>query len=162
MKRSISNLQTMLCLGLMFVFVMLCSSDKAYGASPITINTVDYQEENIIVNNNGNSKIYFATENDAARNSWEVINADAGSTTSIDFSWLSPTSRQVIVIKGENSVQRRVTIKERARKLEVSITYDKLSSLSKTDTIAKLLNIMSSAGTGEKPIDFYDLGMEKR
>ena len=74
---------------------------------------------------------------------------------------MSPTSDQVIVIKGEDNVQRRVTLKARAKRLEVSISYDKISSLKKSDNIAKLLNIMSSAGTGDDPINYYDLEWKK-
>lgn len=164
MKRYyITKLQALLSLGLIFVLLFFCNNTKAYGASSVTIDTVDYKEENIIVNNKGNSRIYFATENEAARNSWEVIPADDNEddTTSIDFSWVSPTSDQVIVIKGEDNVQRRVTLKARAKRLEVSISYDKISSLKKSDNIAKLLNIMSSAGTGDDPINYYDLEWKK-
>ncbi len=148
---------------MMLLLFFLPANDTAYGASSVTIDTVDYKEENIIVNNKGNSRIYFATENEAARNSWEVIPADDNEddTTSIDFSWVSPTSDQVIVIKGEDNVQRRVTLKARAKRLEVSISYDKISSLKKSDNIAKLLNIMSSAGTGDDPINYYDLEWKK-
>ncbi|HHU71575.1 MAG TPA: hypothetical protein GXZ21_06015, partial [Clostridiales bacterium] len=134
---------------------------SAYAASPITIDKVDYVNEEIVVNNNGNAKIYFATENDAARNSWETMLADEGETSTIDFSWVSPTAEQVIVIKGEDGTQRRITLKERARKLEVSISYDRMAGLNKTSTIAQLLNIMSSAGTGDNPINFDDLEWRK-
>lgn len=142
------------------VFLSLSGKGQAY-AAPVTINTVDYTNENIVVNNNGNTKIYFATENDASRNSWEVIPADEGAISTIDFSWVSPTTEQIIFVKGEDQVQHRVILRERARKLDVSISYDRMSGLNKTDTIATLLNIMSSAGTGESPITFYDLEWRK-
>lgn len=160
-KRSVSKLHFLFTFSLLFAIMMFLNKDIAYAANPISINTVDYENENIIVNNNANSKIYFATENDAARNSWETILADEGNTTSIDFSWVSPTTQQTIVIKGEDGVQRRVTLRERAKKLEVSISYDRMTTLKKTDTIALLLNIMSTAGTGVNPIDFDDLEWRK-
>jgi hypothetical protein len=149
-----------LLLGL-FLVLLLFGNRQVLAASPITINMVDYVNENIIVNNNGNSRIYFATENDAARNSWETMIADTGATSSIDFSWVSPTADQAIVIKGEDGVQRRVVLKERAKKLEIAINYENMSKLSKTDTIAPLLNIMSSAGTGLDPIKYSDLEWRK-
>lgn len=149
-----------LMLGLVFVLLLFSGNRQAY-AAPITINMVDYQNENIVVNNNGNSKIYFATENDAARNSWEVMPADAGTTSTIDFSWVSPTTNEVIVVKGADGAQSRVTLKERARKLEVSISYDRMATLDKDASIAPLVNIMSTAGTGEKPIKFDDLEWRK-
>ena len=148
----------------MFSFCMvllLFSGNRQAYAAPVTINMVDYQNENIIVDNNGNSKLYFATENDAARNSWETMPVDTGATSEIDISWVSPTTEQVIVVKGEDGIQRRVILKERARKLEVSISYDRMTSLSKTDSIASLVNIMSSAGTGNEPISFSDLEWRK-
>lgn len=158
---SIKKFKLIIPLSILFALVMICNSGFAFGASSVTIATVDYKDENVIVNNNDNSKIYFATENDAARNMWELIPADAGATTAIDFSWVAPTTEQAIVIKGEDNVQSRVVLKERARRLDVSISYDKMSGLAKTDTIARLLNIMSSAGTGESPIDYTDLEWKK-
>lgn len=160
-KKSICALQAMLCFGLIFVFIYFSKNSLVFSASAITIKTVDYQEENIIVNNNGNSKIYFAAENDAARNMWDMIPADAGSTTTIDFSWVTPVSDQVIVIKGEDGVQKRVTLRARAKKLEISISYDKIDSLLQSDTIATLLNIQSTEGTAANPITYSDLEWRK-
>lgn len=161
MKTYKNLVRFVLSLGTIWVLMLLFYIAPAYAATSITINTVDYKEENIIVNNNGNSKIYFATENDAARNTWDIIPADEGSTTTIDFSWVSPINEQVIVIKGEDNVQSRVTLKARAKRLDVSIRYDRMAGLKKSDTIAKLLNIMSSAGTGDNPISFSDLEWKK-
>ncbi len=148
-------------LGFAVAFLSLASKGQVYAAYPVSINEVDYENENIIVNNNGNAKIYFATENDASRGSWETMLSDVGNTSEIDFSWVSPTTEQTIVIKGEDGTQRRVTLRERTRKLEVSISYDRIGTLTKTDSIASLLNIMSSAGTGETPINFNDLEWRK-
>ena len=159
--RNISKFHVILFFGLLLVTLLFSSKRIAYAAYPISINMVDYENENIIVNNNGNSRIYFATENDAARNSWEVMPADVGLTSEIDFSWVSPTVSQAIVIKGEDGIQRRVTLRERARKLEISISYDKMSSIPKSATIAPMVNIMSSAGTGLEPITFSDLEWRK-
>ena len=50
--------------------MLFINMDKAYAASSVTINRVDYINEEIVVNNNGNSMIYFATESEASRNSW--------------------------------------------------------------------------------------------
>lgn len=155
-----SRLKIILSFALLLVILLFNNNNDAY-ADPVTINTVDYTNENIIVNNNSNTKIYFATENDAGRDSWEVMPADEGATSIIDFSWVSPTAEQKIIIKGEDNVQNRIILRERARKLEVSISYDRISSLAKTDTIAFMLNIMSSAGTGENPITFSDLEWRK-
>ena len=44
---------------------------RAYAAlaNPVQITSVDYEEENIEVKNNGNTKIYFATETETGRSS---------------------------------------------------------------------------------------------
>ncbi|CRZ35188.1 hypothetical protein DFR55_10456 [Herbinix hemicellulosilytica] len=160
-KRIIRIAQAMLCLGFLFILVSFSKHNIAFGASSITINTVDYEEENIILNNNGNQKIYFATENDAARNVWDVIPVDNEYTTTIDFSWTSQTTEQVIVIKGETGTPKRVTLRPRAKKLAVSISYDKMDSLSKGESIASLLNIQSSEGTAANPITYLDLEWKK-
>jgi len=159
-KCRFTKIKLLLSFSMLLFLFMFCNNSIAY-AAPVTINTVDYINENIIVNNNGNSKIYFATENDAARNAWEEFPADTGATSTIDFSWVSPTADETIVIKGEDGVINRVILKERARKLDISISYDRLDGLSKNDTIASLLNIMSSAGTGDNPITFSDLEWRK-
>ena len=69
---SIKKFKLIIPLSILFALVMICNSGFAFGASSVTIATVDYKDENVIVNNNDNSKIYFATENDAARNMWEI------------------------------------------------------------------------------------------
>lgn len=130
--------------------------------TPVQIYEVDYEEENIIVQNNENSRIYFATEIEASRERWEVINADPGATTEVDFSWVSNTTDNVLVFKGEeNPTQVRVILPQQTRKLDISIDYSKINSLSKNDTIGSLLNIMTTAGTAKEPITFDDLEWRK-
>lgn len=150
-----------------FVFtgVLTLQEKTAYAAaSPVTVSSVEYNNEQIIVNNNGNSKICFATEAEAANDNWEVIDADTGSTTWIDISWLSPTVENILFIKGaddSSATKARVILRERPNKLEVSINYENLGSLADSATIASLVNIMSTVGTGEAPIVFTDLEWKK-
>ncbi|MBH1942548.1 hypothetical protein I5677_16775 [Mobilitalea sibirica] len=160
-KLMIKALMTSLIIN--FGIFFFTNAETIYAAAtPVTINTVDFEDENIIVNNNGNSKIYFATESEAAKDRWDVMPADTGATSEIDFSWVSPTSDNVIKIKGDvDPTQQRVVLPERTKKLEISINYSKMSSLAKDDPIAKLLNIMSTSGTGANPIDFNDLEWKK-
>lgn len=160
-KVRIGKTKAVLLFAAFFGLMLFINMDKAYAASSVTINRVDYINEEIVVNNNGNSMIYFATESEASRNSWEEVTADSGLTTAIDFSWVSPTSEEIIFVKGEDGVARRIVLKERARKLEVSISYDRLDGLSSNASIAPLVNIMSSAGTGDNPITFSDLEWRK-
>lgn len=139
---------------------------KAYAATidPIRIASVEYYDEQIIVQNNGNSKIYFATESDAAKNNWEVIDAEAGGYTTIDMSWLSSTTENIILIKGYNdttATTSRVVMKAKPSKLEVSISYEKLDALGPSNSIASLVNIMTTEGTADDPIDFTDLEWKK-
>lgn len=154
-------LLTLMCL--FVVGVLFAQWNRATASlSPITINTVDYENENIIINNNGNARIFYATETEASKGMWDVIDADPGITTTIDFSFLSPSMENVIVVKGEeNQAQSRVTLVERTKKLEISINYSNISQLDKSDTIAPLLNIMTSAGTASNPINFQDLEWKK-
>ncbi len=133
---------------------------------PVTVDTVDYQEEEIILNNNGNTKIFFATEADAARGSWEVIPADinAENRTSIDISWVPNTLESIIKVKGGDDptgTQARIVLPERTTKLDISINYSNINTLAKTDAIAPLLNIMTTAGTSANPITFADLEWKK-
>ncbi len=130
----------------------------------VRVVSVEYYEEQIIVLNNGNSKICFATESDAARNNWEVMDADSGDYTTIDMSWLAVTSENIIMVKGyddSTSTVSRVVLKAKPSKLEVSISYEKLDDLGSNQNIASLVNIMTTEGTGDDPIDFTDLEWKK-
>ncbi len=149
---------------LMVVGIFVFHEETAYAATPITIKTVDYENETIVINNNGNSRIYFNNESDAGRNSWEVLNAEAtpDNTTTIDFSWVSSSLETVLVLKGEeNGTQVRVTLLPQTLKLDISINFLFMNDLKKSDVIAPLLNIMTTAGTGNKPIVFDDLEWRK-
>jgi len=160
-------------MGLFMLFLgFLLFQNKATAAastiSPITIVSVDYREENIIVKNNGNSKINFATETEAAKGNWEIqdpdLNVDGtiAATTTIDISWLSPSAENILKIKGsENEEEKRVIILEKTKKLDISISYANIENLDKLETIATLLNIMSTAGTADNPIKFDDLEWKK-
>ena len=151
------------------VGIVIPQSDAyaATTATPIKVVSVEYYEEQIVVLNNDNSKICFATESDAARDNWEVINADSGKFTTIDMSWLSPTIENIIVIKGYDDTtdtKSRVIFAAKPAKLEVSISYSNMDSLITSDpdaSIAPLVNIMTSIGTGDDPIDFTDLEWRK-
>jgi hypothetical protein len=126
-------------------------------ATAVTVNKVDYVNENLIVNNKGNSKIYYATEIDAGKGNWEIIDVDSNSTstTLIDISWLSPTVENIIKIKGDgDQTQSRIIIKERTKKLDISINYSNINIVKIGDPIALLVNIMSSEGNGNEPLTF--------
>lgn len=128
----------------------------------VEIASVEYYEEQIILLNNGNTKIYFASETDAAKDNWEVINADPGLFTMVDFSWMSPTVENILVFKGnKDSAQTRVIIGERPMKLDVSISYSNIDKMDPDDSIAPLVNIMTSVGNGLYPVTFDDLEWRK-
>ena len=161
-KHNIRCLQ--LFMGLLFLLVgfSLFPDKTVFAATAVTVAKVDYEEANVEINNNGNTKIYFATENDAARGNWEVLDVDTGTFTTIDFSWLSATTDNILIFKGDlDQTQTRVVIQEQTRKLDISIAFSNLEAMDKTDTIGPLLNIMTSAGTAEEPILFSDLQWKK-
>lgn len=163
-------IQILTLLGMAFLGIWLFPSQAVFAAAP-TIQEVDYIDENIIINNNGNNRIYFATEIDAGKGNWEVMNADRESDGSLstysvlDFSWLSPNISNILMIKGENDPSnlkmKRIILMPRARQLDISINYMNIDKLDKTDTIATLLNIMSSEGTAQDPIVYSDLEWKK-
>ncbi|HKL79626.1 MAG TPA: hypothetical protein VJ888_04240 [Mobilitalea sp.] len=145
-------------------FIQEHSASASALPDAVTINQVDYEEEEVVINNNGNGKIYFATEVEASKDNWEVLSADAGVTTRIDFSWVSPSIENIIVVRGEDvrkEKQVRVVLTKVTRKLDISINYATMNSLAKNATIAPILNIMTTAGTGDQPITFDDLEWKK-
>ncbi|MDF2511032.1 MAG: hypothetical protein K0S04_898 [Herbinix sp.] len=146
---------------------IILPKSEAYAATtidPIEIVSVEYYEEQIIVQNNNNTKICFATESDAARGNWEVIDTDTADYTTIDMSWLSSTTENIIMVKGyedATATTSRVVLKRKPTKLEISINYEKLDSLDSDTSIGSLVNIMTTEGTGDDPIDFTDLEWRK-
>lgn len=144
--------------------ILYLPGDKAYAgtASAVKVAAVEYYDDNIIVFNNYNEKIYFATDTDAAVGKWDVIKADAGLFTAIDISWLAPNTDNVIMIKGsENQTVSRVFLKEKPQRLSVSINYAYMGALDPDDVIAPLINIMSSEGNAAQPITYSDLEWKK-
>jgi hypothetical protein len=144
---------------------MFLMGDKAVASAAqteITLQSVDYKNENLIVYNNDNKKIYFATETDATKENWEVVDVDDGDTTVIDFSWVSPATESILFLKGDDDEkQLRIILLPSTKKLEISIDYTDLGNLSETDNIAELLNIMTTSGNAKYPADFDDLEWKK-
>ncbi len=134
---------------------------KAFAAgNEVEVVAVAYSDESIIVKNNNNKKIYFATEMDAGRGNWDMIEVGTGDVfTVIDFSYLSPNMENILKIKGDlDTTPSRVIINKRPQKLEVSINYSNFDS---STTVAQLLNIRSTEGTGQYPITMDDLQWKK-
>jgi hypothetical protein len=163
-----STIRIFLMLVLCILGVITLSDQQAFAASPVKVCAVSYTDESILVFNNGNSKIYYATEIDAAKEKWDVIEVrkDASGNpepiTVIDISFLTTNLESILMIKGNSdSTQSRVIIKGKPQKLEVSINYSNMDNLAEGDTIGTLLNIMASEGNGETPITIADLQWRK-
>lgn len=153
---------------LCFAMAMLFAFPKrtAFAASQVSIARIDYSDENIIVNNNGNKKIYFASESEAATGTWEEIAVtDPSGKTEIDFSYLSPSKANILLFTGENEADKkepvRVVINEKAKKLSVAINYERADDLPANSDIAELVNIQAAIGNGNDPIKFTDLEWKK-
>ncbi len=145
------------------VIGLVCYPEKkayASATNEIQVVAVAYSDESIIVKNNGNTKIYFATEADAGRGNWDIIDVTTAELfTVIDFSYLSPNTDNILKIKGNlDSTPARIIIRKRPQKLEVSINY---SNYDTKDTVGELLNIRSTEGYGDKPITIDDLEWKK-
>lgn len=158
------QLVAVLCFAMAMLFAL--PKQTAFAASQVSIARIDYSDENIIVNNNGNKKIYFASENEAFTGTWEEIAVtDPSGTTEIDFSYLSPTKANILVFAGESEADKkdpvRVVINERAKKLSVSINYERADDLPANSDIAELVNIQATIGNGNAPIKFTDLEWKK-
>lgn len=134
----------------------------AFAASAVQVAAVEYYDDDIVVFNNGNTKIYYALDTDAAKEDWEVIPADSGTFTTIDTSWINDTTENVLMIKGDKvSTKTRAVLKQKPSKLNITINYTKIENLASTDTIGSLLNIMSTEGNGDNPINYSDLEWRK-
>jgi len=157
-------LSVVLYIGVLLAGLRLIPAGIAYAnaASPVRVYAVEYYEEQLQVYNNGNSKIYYATELDASKNNWEIIDAEADGITMIDISWLSSATDNILVVRGDmDATQSRIIIKKKPLKLSVTIDYTNMKLLDKNSTIASLVNIMTDVGTGANPVTFADLEWRK-
>jgi len=152
----------MTVLGMLVLSIVTLPNQKSFAAgTSVIIDSVLYSEETLIVVSGTNTKIFYATEVEASKDNWEIINVDP-IYTEIDLSWLSPSTENILMVKGDvDTVPKRITIKDKPMKLEISINYENINSLDTDDTIDPLLNIMSSEGTGSDPINFGDLQWKK-
>ncbi len=171
MKKMIFNLKLLLLPVLAAAALLALPGGNVFAASAVQVVAVSYTDESILVLNNGNSKIYYATELDASKNKWEVLPTRPASSVPagidrisvIDISWLSSNTENIIKIKGDgdDAVQVRVIVKARPSKLAVSINYSDLETLADEDRIGSLLNIMATEGTGVEPLTFDELQWSK-
>ena len=160
--KKISTIRLMLLFAVFMLGVFTLPNQKAYAASAVKICAVSYTDQSILVLNNGNTKIYYATETEAAKGKWEVMNADATGITVIDISYLSSGIENILAIKGDQvATQARVIIKELPQKLDVSINYGDMEKLTASASIGSLLNIMATEGDGVTPITYTDLEWKK-
>ncbi len=147
---------------LVFGMIMNYPNPTTAAATAIKIQSVDYYNENIIVINGTNQKIYYADEAGAAKNDWDVIPVDNGTTTSIDISYMLAAVDNTVLIKGDvDTGIARITVKHKPTKLNITINYSYMDQLNSTDTIATLVNIMSTEGDGKNPINFSNLEWKK-
>ncbi len=161
MKRNSNNLKWLTLLFLLVVGFMMLPERSAYAAQEVKIVAVSYTDESILVLNNSNSRIYYATELDASKNKWDVMDAE-GVISVIDISWLSPNTENILVIRGDDpSKQVRTIIKRSPLKLEVEINYSELENLNSNDGIGDLLNIRATEGNGNSPLTFDELQWKK-
>ncbi len=164
MKMKKLNMKLLLLLVLSLTGMMYLPKQEAFAAgNPVQVCAVSYVDESLLVFINGNSKIYFATEMDASKGNWDLIEVDPSDKLAvIDLSWLSANTENIIKIKGDtNETESRIIIKDKPTKLQVSINYSMLDSLKSTDGIGELLNIMTTEGNGVNPITFDDLQWKK-
>jgi hypothetical protein len=163
MKLMKNGIKMTVLLVLLMIGVIYALKQEVLAAAvpgPIKICAVSYADNSILVINNTNTKIYYATDIDAARNKWDVIPA-SGKITAIDISWLKKGSENIMKIKGDKESETRIVLLEEPDKLEVSINYSDLESLGANATIGQLLNIRASVGDGINPITMNDLEWKK-
>lgn len=162
--KNLLNFKAIIFLGLLFIITIISdgSDHPVLAATSIKIQSVDYYNENIIVRNGTNNKIYYADEVSASKNNWDVMTIDAGTYTTLDTSYMLPGVDNVVLVKGDVETGiSRVTVKRKPSKLNVSINYAYIDDLASTDSMGSLINIMSSEGNGKNPISFEDLEWKK-
>ncbi len=157
------SMKLMLLLVLVTAGVVFSPKQESLAAvGAVEVCAVSYTDESILVFTNENTKIYFGTEIDVARNNWDVIEVGTDKIAVIDISWLSSNVENILIIKGDKvGTQSRVIINKKPQKLEVSINYSQLDSLAPNANIGPILNVMSSEGTATNPLNFDDLQWKK-
>lgn len=164
MMRKKISMKLVLLLVLVVIGVIYSPKQEPLAAgTAVSVCAVSYSDESILVFINGNSKIYFGTEMEAARDNWDYIEVDpADEIAAIDISWLSSNLENILMVKGDtNETQSRIIINERPVKLEVSVNYSQIDTLDDDDNIGPILNVMSTEGTADDPLSFEDLQWKK-
>ncbi|MDF2906205.1 MAG: hypothetical protein K0R34_1526 [Herbinix sp.] len=164
MRKNLSMKLVLLLVLVVFGIISVPRQESLAATTAVQVCAVSYSDESVLVFTNGNSKIYYGSEMDAARNNWDVIEVDplTERIAVIDISWLSSNVESILMVKGdENATQSRIIIKEKPSKLEVSINYSQLDTLDDDDNIGPILNVMSTEGTADDPLSFDDLQWKK-
>lgn len=125
MKKIIRAL-TLISAALLFM-AFFCETGKvsAATAGQVSVERIDYELLEMTVNKNGNSVVYFSTDNKKTYN--EVEGAADDDRITMDISWASSTANVVIYLKGNSNQEvMKVTLPKQASSFKV--TFDKIDN----------------------------------
>lgn len=97
---------------------------SAADTSAITFGTIDYDQLTLQVYNNGNSIVYYSTDN----STWTELEGSYSSTSksyTMDISWIPGTSETTLYMKGD-TVKTVKSITLPTQNTDIMVTYDKV------------------------------------
>ncbi len=103
--------------------IILSAGGKAYAASAVSVGMIDYENLEMQIYYNGNSILYYSTDN----NTWTEVEGDYNSSTKscfMDISWISNTNDVTLYLKGD-VVKTVKTLIIPSQNSSFSVVYDK-------------------------------------
>jgi hypothetical protein len=103
--------------------VILSAGGRAFAASAVSVGTIDYENLEMQLFYNGNTIIYYSTDN----STWTEVDGDYNSATKsclMDISWISSTSDVILYLKGD-VVKTVKTLTLPSQNTTFEVIYDK-------------------------------------
>lgn len=125
MKNLFKTITVVLAAALFLAIPAMGQRVSADTVSQVSIEKIDYELLEMTINKNGNSIVYFSTDNKRTYN--EVEGVKTSDTITMDISWASAASNVIIYLKGDvNQEVLKVTLPKQATTFKV--VFDKVNN----------------------------------
>lgn len=126
MNRKIAFKQTLLFV-LMCLFLPMMIKTEAKAASIVEVKQINYDEAYMLIEPNGNTKVYYS---DAKEEVWNEVEGKklASGYLVLDISWISVTSDYELHLKGDD-VETVVSVTLPKQNKSFSVSFDKLDGI---------------------------------
>lgn len=128
-------------------------------AGEVSVKEIDYEAGTIIINPNGNTKVYYSG---GTQNTWTQVegNKDENGCLSMDISWISTNSDYELDLKGSDD-ETVVSVELPKCNTALKVTFDKIDGIIEfaNEEGASYFEWRKASSTGEwmkAPMDLFD------